>query len=147
VESVTVVGKVRFPCAAGETAQVTVAFGTGFPALSRTIIVSGLFAGVTFWIRITWPSPETTETVFWQKAAVASRLTPITMRASTLAKEDVVTGILLVLSDRVPGRDKHSKQMGTADARETLYHRWITAKQKKRGELLAPLLSVFETGA
>jgi hypothetical protein len=72
-----------------------VAFGTGFPALSRTITVSRLFAGVTFWTLTTWPSPETTETLFWQKAAVASRLTPITMRASTLAKDEV-TGILLI---------------------------------------------------
>jgi hypothetical protein len=95
VESVTVVGEVTCPCPAGETAQVTVAFGTGFPALSRTITVSRLFAGVTFWTLTTWPSPETTETLFWQKAAVASRLTPITMRASTLAKDEV-TGILLI---------------------------------------------------
>jgi hypothetical protein len=96
LESVTVVGKVTCPCPAGETAQFSVAFGTGFPELSRTITVSRLSAGVTFWILITCPSPETMETVFWQKAAVASRLTPIAMRASTFAKEDEVTGILLI---------------------------------------------------
>jgi hypothetical protein len=138
--SVTVLGEVTCPCPVGETAHVRVAFGTGFPALSRTITVRRLLAGVAFWILITWPSPETTETVFWQKAAVASRLTPITMRASTLAKEDEVTGILLVLSDRVLGRDKHSKQTGTY-RRETdiisLLH--YGKKQKKGGELLAPL--------
>jgi hypothetical protein len=96
LESVTVVGKVTCPCPAGETAQFSVAFGTGFPELSRTITVSRLFAGVTFWILTTWPSPETTETVFWEKAAVASRLTPIATRVSIFAKADEVTGILLI---------------------------------------------------
>ena len=93
--SVVVVVKVTFPCpVAGETAHFTDALGTGFPELSRTITVSGLLAGVGYWTGTIWPSPETMETV-WQKAAVASKLMPMKMRASNFVKDDDVTETLL----------------------------------------------------